>query len=102
MNKKYKKSQKILIVANCTWYLYNFRRELLEELKNNGYELILLSPKDEFFYFIEKYFIKSENLFLKRGSENPILELFTIFHMLYIYRKYSIRDHTSSSVYPNY
>ncbi len=89
MNKKYKKSQKILIVANCTWYLYNFRRELLEELKNNGYELILLSPKDEFFYFIEKYFIKSENLFLKRGSENPILELFTIFHMLYIYRKYN-------------
>ena len=31
----------ILIIANCTWYLYNFRSELLEALHKKGYDLIL-------------------------------------------------------------
>ena len=46
----------VLIVSNCTWYLYNFRKELLNELKEKGYTLILLSPFDEYYSRISKYF----------------------------------------------
>ena len=82
------KEPNILIVSNCTWYLYNFRADLLKKLKNEGYNLILLSPFDKYYNLISKYFIKSENLFLNRGSENPILELITILNILLVYLKY--------------
>ncbi len=88
MENKNLKDKPILIVSNCTWYLYNFREELLEELRNKGHNLILLSPFDKYYDLISKYFIKSENLFLKRGSENPILELITLVNILFVYLKY--------------
>ena len=45
-----KKDNNILIIANCTWYLYNFRKELLEELNNKGYKLILLSTIESYYH----------------------------------------------------
>ena len=83
-----KREKKVLIVANCTWYLYNFRKELLSELKAKGYNLILLSPLDNYYKRIKKYFAKKETLFLVRGSESPILEIITILNLLFIYIKY--------------
>ena len=78
----------ILIIANCTWYLYNFRSELLEELNNKGHNLILLSSTDKYAKYIKKYFIKVNKLFLVRGSENLILEFFTIVNIFYYFLKY--------------
>ncbi len=88
--KTYNPNQKktILIIANCTWYLYNFRSELLEELHKKGYDLILLSTTDKYAKFIKKYFIKVNKLFLVRGSENLILEFFTIINIFYCFLKY--------------
>ncbi len=88
MNYKSSINNNILIVSNCTWYLYNFRKDLLNELKKKGYNLILISPLDEYYLSISKYFIKKENLFLIRSSENPILEIITLLHLLFIYIKY--------------
>ena len=53
---KKNKIQKVLIVSNCTWYLYNFREKLLAELNKKGYKLILVSPYDAYHYKISKYF----------------------------------------------
>ena len=78
----------ILIIANCTWYLYNFRSELLEELHKKGHNLILLSTKDKYAKYIKKYFIKVNKLFLVRGSENLILEFFTIVNIFFCFLKY--------------
>ena len=82
------KLRNIIIVANCTWYLYNFRKELLAELNNKGFRLILISPKDIYYEKISKYFIKSKKLFLKRGSENLIFEAITLLNILYLYLRY--------------
>ena len=78
----------ILIIANCTWYLYNFRSELLEELNKKGHNLILLSSTDKYAKYIKKYFFKVNKLFLVRGSENLILEFFTIVNIFYYFLKY--------------
>ena len=63
INKK-SKGEKVLIVSNCTWYLYNFRIKFLSELKSKGYNLILISPFDKYHKKISKYFTNKENLFL--------------------------------------
>jgi len=83
-----KKDKNILIIANCTWYLYNFRKELLEELNNKGYKLILLSTVDKYSHFLEKYFLKVNKLFLVRGSENLFLEFLTLINIFYCHLKY--------------
>jgi len=88
MRNKFSRNKTVLIVSNCTWYLYNFRKELLSALKNKGYNLILVSPIDKYYLKISKYFIKKENLFLVRSSENPILEIITLLHLFLIYLKY--------------
>ncbi len=88
MGNKGKEIKTVLIVANCTWYLYNFRKELLCDLKNIGYNLILLSPFDEYILKISKYFTKKENLFLIRGSENPLIEVISFLNLFYAYLKY--------------
>ena len=88
MQKNCIKPSNIIILANCTWYLYNFRKDLLEQLNNKGYKLILISPKDIYYRKISKYFINFENLFLDRGSENLIFEALTILNIFYLYLKY--------------
>ena len=88
MRNKFSRNKTVLIVSNCTWYLYNFRRELLSALKNKGYNLVLVSPIDKYYLKTSKYFIKKENLFLVRSSENPILEIITLLHLFLIYLKY--------------
>ena len=88
MINKTSRNKSVLIVSNCTWYLYNFRYKLLNDLNHKGYNLILISPLDNYYFDISKYFIKKENLFLIRGSENPIFEIITLVHLFFIYFKY--------------
>ena len=56
MSKISRKKKSVLIVSNCTWYLFNFRNELLNDLKNKGYNLILVCPFDKYISEISKYF----------------------------------------------
>ena len=37
-------NHKVIIVSNTEWYLYNFRRSLIEHLKNQGLDVVLVSP----------------------------------------------------------
>ena len=82
------KNKSVLIVSNCTWYLYNFRKELLNDLKEKGHKLILLSPYDKYYSRISKYFDQKEKLFLLRGSENPFFEIITIINLFLAYKKF--------------
>ncbi len=88
MMNKASRNKSVLIVSNCTWYLYNFRYKLLNDLNKKGFNLILISPLDKYYFDISKYFINKENLFLIRGSENPIFEIITLMHLFFIYFKY--------------
>ena len=88
MDNKNESNKSVLIVSNCTWYLYNFRYKLLNDLKKKGYNLILISPIDKYYFEISKFFINKESLFLVRGSENPIFEIITLSHLFFIYLKY--------------
>ena len=88
LKKDYKKTKNIIILANCTWYLHNFRKELIEQLNQKGFNLILISPIDDYYLDISKNFKKAHKLFLNRGSENLILEAITLIYILYFYLRY--------------
>ena len=82
------KEKPIFIIANCTWYMFNFRIELLEKLNKQGYKIILISSKDKYLEDISKFLFKFERLFLIRGSENPIFEIITLLRIFFLYLKY--------------
>lgn len=76
---------KVLLVANTGWYLYNFRLSLAEELRERGASVVFVSPWDP---YVEK--IKAEGFWwieldLNRRSTNPFIELRTVFRLLLIY-----------------
>lgn len=39
---------RVLLSSNTSWYLYNFRKSTIRALLDEGYEVICLSPLDEF------------------------------------------------------
>ncbi len=71
-------NKKILLVANVSRDLYNFRIGLMRALKNEGFEVVAVAPEDNF----SKRFIEEDIRFipinLKRGGRNPLIELMLI------------------------
>ena len=40
-------NNKILLIANSSFYLYNFRQSLITSLSKSGYEVVVLAPNDD-------------------------------------------------------
>lgn len=79
------REEKVLLVANTGWYLYNFRLPLAKALQKRGATVVLVSPWD---HYVEK--LQAEGFWwieldLVRRSTNPFLELYCIFRLLLIY-----------------
>ena len=45
-------SKRLLIVANSAWYIYNFRMSLIKALHQQGYEIYVLTPIDDYINFL--------------------------------------------------
>ena len=80
------KNSPIVIVANCFWYVYNFRLDLIKLLKNEGYKVIVIAPTDEYKNLVKEYVNEIKEWNLTRGSINPFWKLSQYFS-LYIYTK---------------
>ena len=87
MLNKNKKMKNILIVANCCWYIYNYRLDLVNILKQSN-QIILLASKDLYTDLLYKNIDIYEEWNLKRGSINPLRELRSIFQVIAIINKY--------------
>lgn len=79
------KTEKILLVANTGWYLYNFRFPLLEAIRERGIQVVVVSPWDQ---YVEK--LKAEGFWwielnLQRRSINPFVELYAVLKLALIY-----------------
>ena len=81
------KEKKICLVANTSWYLYNFRLGLLNDLKEKNYDLTLVSPEDKYTELLKKKGFKFENWILNQDSINPINEIRSIFFLSFIIKK---------------
>lgn len=71
--------KQIVITANTTWNLYNFRIGLIKELKNNGYSVIAISPKDEYVKKLEDLGIECYDIEINSTGTNPIRDLWLIY-----------------------
>jgi len=78
---------KIVICSNTSWSIYNFRLNLAEVLKSNGYEVILVAPYDEYSNKLSQEF-EYYDIYMNNKGTNPKEDLKTLmeFYKLYTTR----------------
>lgn len=78
---------KIILSATTSWNLFNSRMGLARALKENGHEVVLLSPRDEFTQFLLNEGFRWEHFPLRPRGKNLFLELGAIRFMISFYRR---------------
>jgi glycosyltransferase involved in cell wall biosynthesis len=77
---------KILLFANTDWYLYNFRLSLAKALREQGHEVVLLSPYGRYTERLQREGFRAISFPLERRRLNPFAELKTIAALVRVYR----------------
>ncbi|SAL82147.1 glycosyl transferase [Caballeronia terrestris] len=67
--------RKVVLFANTDWYLYNFRLSLAQKLRQDGYEVVLLSPPGEFGPKLQALGFNWHAMPMNRRSLNPLREV---------------------------
>jgi glycosyltransferase involved in cell wall biosynthesis len=78
---------KILISANTSWYLYNFRLPLLRELVSRGCKVHALAPHDSYAEKLEEISIEHIPINITRSGLNPFADIALFSQFLSIYRR---------------
>ncbi|MDX1407847.1 MAG: glycosyltransferase, partial [Saprospiraceae bacterium] len=78
----------IALVANTTWNIYNFRLNVIRRLLEEGHEVIVIAPVDEYISYQEKFrAVKHIPVHrLRRDSINPVRDVQLLSELYRIYR----------------
>ena len=102
------KNTTIALVANSTWNFFNFRMNIVKAIIDRGYDVVLISPRDEYLEpLLEKFNVQHIPLFnLRRKGTNPVRELLLIKEFKKIYKKVNpdliIHFTIKPNIYGNY
>ncbi len=79
----------IALVANSTWNIYNFRLNLIDKFLQEGFEVNVIAPVDEYLTYKEKYpTVRHYGLrMLDRDSTNPLKDMLLLIELTRRYRK---------------
>lgn len=78
---------RIILSANTTWYLWNFRRNLIRRLLADGYEVTILSPKDSESPNLENLGCRLIDLPISGHGKNVFKEIVLVIKYLVIFRR---------------
>jgi glycosyltransferase involved in cell wall biosynthesis len=79
---------KILVSANTSWYLYNFRLPLLRELVSRGHHVYALAPPDSYAKKLAEIGIEHIPINITRSGLNPFADMALFSQFLSIYRRH--------------
>ncbi len=79
-------NKKIAIVVNNSWYAWNMRANLGFAFQKRGYEVVFISPFDEYSEKLKENFIY-EDISINSKGTNPLEDMKTIYYFYKIYKK---------------
>ncbi len=79
---------RIILSANTTWYLYNFRLPLIRELLKHNHQVFALSPLDKYSINLKKLNVHHIDMKIKRSGINPLEDILLLVRFIQIYKKY--------------
>jgi len=77
----------IAISANTSWYLYNFRKNTILALINDGYNVIVVCPDNDYKEKIELLGCDFELIRMDRKGKNPLKDLLSLCDFYKVYKK---------------
>lgn len=77
---------RIVITANTSWYILNFRSSLIRSLVEAGHRLHVVAPRDEYTAELQQLGVTFHQLTLSQRGKNPFREVLTVFRLLNILR----------------
>ncbi|OHY34130.1 glycosyltransferase family 4 protein [Cylindrospermopsis raciborskii] len=78
---------KVLLVANTSWYLYNFRLPLMRDLRDAGYLVTAVAPHDAYTNLLQTEGFTVHQWQVARRSINPLRELYALVDLMRIYQR---------------
>jgi glycosyltransferase involved in cell wall biosynthesis len=76
----------IAISANTSWYIYNFRKNTIAALLQQGYQVIAIAPEDEYSDKLSELGCKFIDIKIDQGGTNPVRDIKTFFDFYHIYK----------------
>ncbi len=81
---------RIVLFANTEWYLYNFRLSLAQALRDEGHDLLLISPPGPYGERLKALGFNWQPVPMTRRSLNPFRELSLLVHLIRLFRSQRI------------
>lgn len=75
---------RIVLCANTSWYIYNFRKNLIAELKKHGHEVYVIAPFDKHTNKLFELEVKWFHINVHQTGKNPFKELRTLMDLFYL------------------
>lgn len=79
--------KKIAIISNTSWYLFNFRINLIKRLITEGYQVIAIAPPDEYSSQLEDVGCQYYPVNIDSRSKNPFKDIGLTINFIKIFRK---------------
>lgn len=76
----------VWIVANTTWYVFNFRRPLITALQALGCNITVLSPEDEYVERLQSLGVRHVHLEMDNQGMHPVHELRLVLRLSQLFR----------------
>lgn len=77
----------VVITSNTSWYLYNFRKNTILSLLNEGYQVIAIAPEDSYSKKLEDLGAHFIHVDIDQGGTNPVKDIKTFISFFKIYSK---------------
>lgn len=77
----------VVITSNTSWYLYNFRKNTILALVEEGYRVVAVSPKDDYSQKLAELGAEYQHIDIDQGGTNPVKDVGTFLGFLGLYRK---------------
>jgi glycosyltransferase involved in cell wall biosynthesis len=80
-------NKRIIIVANTSWYLFNFRLNLMLHLQKLGYEMIAVAPLDDYSSHFAAHGIQFNEMPMDNKGTNPFKDSLLILRFFLLFLK---------------
>lgn len=95
--------QRIALVANTTWNISNFRKNILKALHEAGFEILVIAPVDEYIDYLTDFpYVKHISVkHLSRKGINPLQDLLLTLELIRLYKKQKVDLTLHYTIKPN-
>lgn len=78
---------RIAIVLNTSWNVYNFRMGLIKAIQDNGHEVVVIAPQDDYTPKLTEAGCVFEKVTMDSRGANPLKDLGLVLELYKIYKK---------------